>query len=239
MAGTDPKDWRTLNRLLDEALAVPPGNRAKWIDDLPADLEELKPRLKALLSNLSEEAPLEESLNPDVDPELEREREESEASADSAARWEHRGQPESAPSLEASGLAIEADSSSYHVRNLRSRRTLTIGAAILTVVLAFAALAFWRARTAAAERKRAEEVKELLASVFRDVDPYGAAPSEIPTALDMLQQARDRIDGSRPDLHVELLNVVAESLLRCAPVSAGSSAKRESRSEPWKSLPAS
>lgn len=217
MASTDPKDWRTLNQLLDEALAVPPQNRARWIDDLPPHLEDLKPRLQTLLSNLSAEAPLDASSELEVDSDSDSESEtwEREASMDPVAREELHPDPDIARPVERPAIAAEADSFSLPYGSLVSRNKLAVWAtgAILAVILGAAVLAFWKARVAAAEKERAEEVKELLASIFRDADPYGAAPSEIPTVLDLLKQTRDRIDGSRPDLRVELLNVVAESLL--------------------------
>jgi hypothetical protein len=49
--GIDPADWAKLDQLLDEALDLPPAERARWLDALPAEHEPLKPRLRALLAN--------------------------------------------------------------------------------------------------------------------------------------------------------------------------------------------
>jgi serine/threonine-protein kinase len=43
--------WTTVSRLLDEALDVPPDERAQWVDALPGEHDSLKPRLRALLDD--------------------------------------------------------------------------------------------------------------------------------------------------------------------------------------------
>ncbi len=62
----DPGTWQRLNRLLDEALEVPPPDRERWIDDLPKEVEALKPRLRALLAHLSGQTPF--GTLPKLDP---------------------------------------------------------------------------------------------------------------------------------------------------------------------------
>jgi serine/threonine-protein kinase len=47
----DPATWRSLNRLLDEALDVPPEKRQDWLYHLGTEHEPLKPRLRALLAH--------------------------------------------------------------------------------------------------------------------------------------------------------------------------------------------
>jgi hypothetical protein len=41
--------WTTLARLLDAVLDLPPEERARWLDELPAEHEAMKPRLRQLL----------------------------------------------------------------------------------------------------------------------------------------------------------------------------------------------
>ena len=45
----DLHDWSAISQLLDEALQVPPADRAAWLDRLPGRYESLKPRLVAML----------------------------------------------------------------------------------------------------------------------------------------------------------------------------------------------
>ncbi len=52
----DPDAWDVLNRLLDEALDLPPPDRVKWIDGLSAEHERFKPRLRDLLSRAQSES---------------------------------------------------------------------------------------------------------------------------------------------------------------------------------------
>lgn len=46
----DVKTWTTVSRLLDDALDVPPGARAAWIDGLDTEYDALKPQLRELLA---------------------------------------------------------------------------------------------------------------------------------------------------------------------------------------------
>jgi eukaryotic-like serine/threonine-protein kinase len=43
--------WTTVSRLLDEALDLPPAERAQWVDALSGEYDSLKPRLRALLDD--------------------------------------------------------------------------------------------------------------------------------------------------------------------------------------------
>jgi serine/threonine-protein kinase len=51
----DPAEWAKLNRLLDQALDLPPEDRGQWLEDLPSEHAALKPRLSALLAHAAEE----------------------------------------------------------------------------------------------------------------------------------------------------------------------------------------
>ena len=52
----DLESLRTLNRLVDQALALPSAERTTWVDSLAADYEAFKPRLKAMLASVEDEA---------------------------------------------------------------------------------------------------------------------------------------------------------------------------------------
>jgi serine/threonine-protein kinase len=83
-------------------------------------------------------------------------------------------------------------------------------------VLAGAGLAVWQAQVARAEKKRAEEVKEFIASIFRDTDPYLRSEGKPLTAIDLLKQANRRLDeelATQPRVRVELLGVLGRSYL--------------------------
>jgi eukaryotic-like serine/threonine-protein kinase len=115
-------------------------------------------------------------------------------------------------------VVAQPDSFRYRLRKFLGRNRLALGgvAAILVTFLAGAGAAIWQARVALAEKERAEEVKEFISSIFRDADPYSSGKGEVPTVLDLLKQARARIDSSfadRPELRIELLNLVGDSLL--------------------------
>lgn len=120
--------------------------------------------------------------------------------------------------LEGRPVVAQPDRAGYRIRKFAGRNKLALGAAgsVLAAILAGAAMAVWQAGVALAEKQRAEEVKDFITSIFRDADPYAGSSGEVPTVLDLLKQARDKIDGSlgeRPGLRVELLNVVGGSLL--------------------------
>jgi serine/threonine-protein kinase len=118
----------------------------------------------------------------------------------------------------AQGLPILArpDSAWYRVSKFARRHAVPMAAAaaVLVAVLAGAGVAVWQARVARAEQQRAEEVKEFIASIFEGASPYAAAGQKL-SAVDLLQQARariDHIDDARPELRTELLTLVGSSL---------------------------
>jgi eukaryotic-like serine/threonine-protein kinase len=86
---------------------------------------------------------------------------------------------------------------------------------LLAIVIG-AGVAVWQLGVARDERARADEVKAFIASIFEQATPYGADGTN-PTARDLLREAAGRIDGqfmNRPALRMELLLVVAGSLLQ-------------------------
>jgi len=83
-------------------------------------------------------------------------------------------------------------------------------------VLALAAglaVASWQLRVARVEKRRAEEVKEFVASIFRSADPYFTGEQQM-KASQLLTLAKERIDremASQPESSVELLAIVGEA----------------------------
>jgi serine/threonine-protein kinase len=128
------------------------------------------------------------------------------ALADDLERW-----------IEGRPVRARPDALSYRVRKFVARNTLAVGAAaaILLAVLGGAALAVWQARVALAEKQRAEEVKDFIAGIFQDADPY-AGQGRTVSAADLLNKAKgeiDRIGSGRSELRVELLTLVGSSLV--------------------------
>jgi serine/threonine-protein kinase len=118
--------------------------------------------------------------------------------------------------LQGRTVLAQPDSRWYRLRKFVARNRLPVAAAaaalLATVVGAGAAL--WQARVALAEKKRAEHVKEFIASIFRETDPYAGGTQAL-SAVQLLEQAKDRIDlisQAEPGLRVELLTLVGTSL---------------------------
>jgi serine/threonine-protein kinase len=110
----------------------------------------------------------------------------------------------------------QPDSRGYVLRKFVTRHKIGVAAsaAVLFAVLAGAAAALWQARVARAEQQRAEQVKDFIASIFREADPYTKI-GKVQSARDLLLNARAGIAREfrdRPALQVELLTVVGDSL---------------------------
>jgi serine/threonine protein kinase len=108
------------------------------------------------------------------------------------------------------------DSRGYVLRKFITRHKIgaAASAAVLSAVLAGAAAALWQARVARAEQQRAEQVKDFIASIFREADPYTKI-GKVQSARDLLLNSRVGIErefSNRPALQVELLTVVGDSL---------------------------
>jgi serine/threonine-protein kinase len=85
--------------------------------------------------------------------------------------------------------------------------------AVLAVLIG-AGAALWQAQRATAERERAEQVKEFIASIMRDADPYARESGEPVDATDLLTTARSRVDrelADQPMVRLELLGIIGES----------------------------
>lgn len=112
-------------------------------------------------------------------------------------------------------VVARPDSAGYRLRKFAIKHRLAVGAAA-AVVLALAAglaVASWQLQIARAEKKRAEEVKEFVASIFRSADPYFTGERQM-KASQLLTLAKERIDremASQPESSVELLAIVGEA----------------------------
>lgn len=116
------------------------------------------------------------------------------------------------------GLPILArpDSPWYRFSKFARRHALPLAGACLALVgvLAASGVAVWQARVAREEQRRAEEVTGFITSIFEGASPYAAAGQPL-TAVDLLMQARariDRIDDATPALRTELLTIIGASL---------------------------
>jgi tetratricopeptide (TPR) repeat protein len=85
---------------------------------------------------------------------------------------------------------------------------------VLAAVLVGASVAAWQARVALAEKRRAEEVKDLIAAVFREADPT-QGQGKVLSAAELLRQAERRLHArsdANAGTQVELLAIIGESL---------------------------
>jgi serine/threonine-protein kinase len=118
------------------------------------------------------------------------------------------------------GRPVQAlpDSRWYRMKRFAGRNKLAFVAssAILLAVLVGAGVAAWQARVAVAEQRRAEQVKEFIAGIFREASPYSGAGSNALSAIDLLKQAEKKLDteiGGQPKVRIELLMLIGESLM--------------------------
>ena len=137
-------------------------------------------------------------------------------------------------------LLAKPDSTWYSASKFVGRNKLAVSAAaaVLVAILAGAGVALWQAQLALTEKDRAEEVKEFIASIFRNADPY-AGEGEVLSAVDLLNQAKESVDETfedRPALRVELLNLIGGSLLRLQEVDAGEQVLAAASEEAVRSL---
>lgn len=119
--------------------------------------------------------------------------------------------------LQGRPVTAQPDSALYRFGKFVARNKLAVGstAGVLIAVLAAAAVAIWQGRLAIAEQHRAEQVKDFVTSIFADASPW-IGPQETPSAVELLQRARRRVDdveGWDPGTRLELLTVIGESYL--------------------------
>ena len=86
---------------------------------------------------------------------------------------------------------------------------------MLLAILAGAGIALWQARVAVAEQRRAREVTNFIAAIFRDANLEEGEGKSL-SALDILNRAHDRIQkglDTEATVRVELLNILGASLM--------------------------
>ncbi len=113
-------------------------------------------------------------------------------------------------------VLAQPDKRSYRLRKFVARNRLAVVAAssVLLAILAGASVAVWQAIEARAEQRRAEAVKDFIASIFIDANPYSGSTREL-TALDLLRQAEQRLDAATdmaPEYRIELMTLMTEGL---------------------------
>jgi serine/threonine-protein kinase len=132
-------------------------------------------------------------------------------------------------------ILARPDSSWYRLTKFAHRHAVLLGAAAaaLIAVLAGSTAALWQASVARAEQRRAEAVKDFIASIFEGASPYASAGQTL-SAAELLHLAHSRInrlDGATPELRVELLTIVGSSLMELADMDAAEPVLREAVGE--------
>jgi eukaryotic-like serine/threonine-protein kinase len=118
--------------------------------------------------------------------------------------------------LSARPVLAQPDSLWYRTRKFIARNRLAVGTAVvvLTAIVVGASIVAWQARVALAEKARAEEVKEFIASVFREADPT-QGEGKVLSAVELLRQAEHRLEDrgvGDSAIRLELLSILGESL---------------------------
>jgi tetratricopeptide (TPR) repeat protein len=118
--------------------------------------------------------------------------------------------------LEQRPVLARPDSLRYRLQRFVRRNRLAVGAATLAALLLIGGVVAiaWQGRVAVDERRRAEGVKDFIASVFLDADPYRGSTGPVP-ATELLRRAYERISPAvvrRADTRVELLTLIGEGL---------------------------
>jgi serine/threonine-protein kinase len=116
----------------------------------------------------------------------------------------------------------------------RNRLAVAASAAMIVALLGGAGVAVWQARVARAEQRRAEAVKDFIASIFNDVDPNLRGRDRPLTALDVLDLARERLDrelGDQPEARIELRRILGDSLLGVTAYDKGAEVLRAATAE--------
>ncbi len=118
--------------------------------------------------------------------------------------------------LEQRPVLARRDSAWYRVGKFSSRHKLGVAAAaaVLLAIMAGAGVAVWQARLATLEKQRAEQVKDFIASLFEDSNPYLGGGRKV-TVDELLMQSKAKIDArfrQQPAIRAELLLIVGTSL---------------------------
>jgi serine/threonine-protein kinase len=114
-------------------------------------------------------------------------------------------------------VLAQPDRFGYRARKFVRRYRLQVAAAVgvALALVAGAGVALWQAQRARAQASRAEEVKRLVLSIFKDADTARGGTRKT-SAADLLEQARARLAAvpvSDPAVRAELLTSVGVSLV--------------------------
>ncbi|MDH5340666.1 MAG: serine/threonine protein kinase, partial [Rubrivivax sp.] len=120
--------------------------------------------------------------------------------------------------LEHRPVMAQADSRWYRAQRFVGRNRLAVAAAtlVLSAVVAGAGVSVWQAWLARQEQARAEEVKNFVASIFKEANPFQQGSGKALTGVELLRLARDKLGEAsiaRPQTRVELLTLLGSSLL--------------------------
>jgi len=113
-------------------------------------------------------------------------------------------------------VLAQRDSRWYRIRKFVARNKLGVAAALTIFVVAMVGtgVSAWQARAALAQKARAEQVQDFIASVFREADPT-QGEGKVLSAAALLLQAEQRLQEqpyATPELRLELLVIIGESL---------------------------
>ncbi len=123
-------------------------------------------------------------------------------------------------------VSARPDGGLYRLRRFIARNAPAVGAAgvVGLALVAGTGLALWQARVANAERQRAEDVKDFIATVFRQANLYeGTGTDKELTAADLLKQADKKLEAAKlghAGSRVELSNMIGEGLMAIGQVAA-------------------
>ena len=114
-------------------------------------------------------------------------------------------------------VAAQKDGAWYRFSKLVGRHRFAACAVLLVsiAVLGATATALWQRHAAIAEARRAQDIKQVLASVVSGAGPYAAdgQARTIGRVLDVVLREVERVPRSQADLRVELLTIVGAALL--------------------------
>ncbi|HEY4449012.1 MAG TPA: serine/threonine-protein kinase [Steroidobacteraceae bacterium] len=118
-----------------------------------------------------------------------------------------------------SGQTVQARPASwgYRTRKFISRNRLAVAAAtaVTAALIAATAVSLWQAQRAREQAARAEEVKNFVVSFFQDADVGAGTATRQTTAVDLLKQARARLDDAPiadQAIRAELLTTIGSGL---------------------------
>ncbi len=119
--------------------------------------------------------------------------------------------------LQGRPVLARADSAWYRGTKwiVRNWIACAAAAAVILAIVTGAGVAAWQAHVARVAQRRAEEVRDFIITIFRDSSPYTSGPNHALSAADWLKQVKARVDhrlDDRPELRIELLNMIGTSL---------------------------